>query len=90
MRRCCCSFGPTNGIYLPPKVIRLKGKSAVEEIDVGKKDMPNFFVEALTVANAKVYTDVREVIVPPEDRDLECRRVTADAAEYKPGEQRRS
>ena len=23
---------PTNGVYLPPKVIRLKGKSTVEEI----------------------------------------------------------
>ena len=50
---------PSNGVYLAPMVIRLKGKSVVEEVEVGKKDMPNFFVEALTVANAHVYTDVR-------------------------------
>ena len=47
---------PANGVYLPPKVMRLKGKSTVEEIDVVKKDMPNFFVEAVTVADGKVYT----------------------------------
>ncbi|HVT79520.1 MAG TPA: alpha-2-macroglobulin family protein [Phycisphaerae bacterium] len=76
---------PANGVYLAPKVVRLQGKSAVEEIDVGMKDMPNFFVEADTVANARVYTDVREVIVPPADRILNV-SVTANAAEYKPGE----
>jgi uncharacterized protein YfaS (alpha-2-macroglobulin family) len=75
---------PSNGIYLPPKVIRLKGKSTIEEIAVGRKDMPNFFVEALTVSNAKIFTDVREVIVPPEDRVLNV-SVTSDAPEYKPG-----
>ena len=48
---------PANGVYLPPKVIRLEGKSTVEEIDVVKKDMPNFFVEAVTVADGKVYTE---------------------------------
>ncbi len=76
---------PTNGVYLAPEVIRLNGKSVVREVEVGKKDMPNFFIEGLTVANAKVYTDVREVIVPPEDRILNV-SVSADAAEYKPGQ----
>lgn len=75
---------PSNSIYLPPKVIKLKGKSTVEEIQVGTKDMPNFFIEAMTVADARVHTDVREVIVPPEDRILNV-TVTADAAEYLPG-----
>ena len=76
---------PSNGVYLVPKVIRLQGKLAIEEVDVGMKDMPNFFVEVLTVANARVYTDVREVIVPPADRVLdvtvmgECRRKTSPA-----------
>src|SRR5262249_12489232 len=72
-------------VYLAPKVIRLQGKSTVEEVDVGKKDMPNFFVEALTVADARVYTDVREVIVPPEDRVVDV-SVTPDSTEYKPGQ----
>ena len=39
---------PTNGVYLPPKVLRLKGKSIEEEIAVVQRDMPNFFVEAVT------------------------------------------
>ncbi len=76
---------PSNGIYLAPKIIRMKGKSAVEEVEVGKKDMPNFFIEALTISDARIYTDVREVIVPPEDRILNV-SVTADSTEYRPGQ----
>ena len=37
---------PSNGVYLPPQVLRLKGKSTVVEVGVTQKDMPNFFVEA--------------------------------------------
>jgi len=76
---------PANGVYLPPKVLRLDGKSAIEQIMVVKKDMPNFFVEAITVSGARVYTEMREVIVPPENRVLEV-EVTPSATEYKPGE----
>ena len=68
-----------NGCYLPPKVLRLKGKSAVEEIEVLKKDMPNFYVEGLTVSGGKVYTEVREVIVPPEKRVLNVQVVPSAA-----------
>ena len=61
---------PANGVYLPPKMIRLDGKSTVEEIGVVKKDMPNFFVEAVTVADGRVYTETKEIVVPPEKRVL--------------------
>src|SRR5437763_13488184 len=37
-------FVRPSGVYLPPKVIRLKGKSTVEEVAVVQRDMPNFFV----------------------------------------------
>ena len=40
---------PTNGVYLAPKVLRLKGKSIEEEIAVVQRDMPNFFIEAMTL-----------------------------------------
>ena len=76
---------PTNGVYLPPKVIRLKGKSVVEEIAVVQKDMPNFFIEAMTVHGGKVHQEMREVVVPPEKRVLNV-EVLPSAAEYKPGE----
>lgn len=75
---------PTNGIYLAPKVIRLKGKSVAEEIEVLKKDMPNFFIEAVTVHGGKIHSDIREVVVPPEKRVLNV-EVIPDSTEYKPG-----
>ena len=76
---------PANGVYLEPKVIRLKGKSVIEEIAVVKKDMPNFFVEAVTVADGKVYTETKEVVVPPEKRVLNV-EVLPSSKTYKPGE----
>jgi uncharacterized protein YfaS (alpha-2-macroglobulin family)/tetratricopeptide (TPR) repeat protein len=75
---------PTNGVYLPPKLIRLDGKSHVEEIAVVQRDMPNFFVEAVTVADARVHQEVREVVVPPEKRVLNV-TVQPSQDEYKPG-----
>ena len=77
---------PSNSVYLPPKVIRLTGKSTVHEIAVLKKDMPNFFVEALTIADAKVHDEAKEIVVPPETRVLDL-QVETDATEYLPGSQ---
>ena len=37
---------------------------------VVKKDMPNFYVEAVTIADGKVHSDAKEIVVPPEDRVL--------------------
>ena len=76
---------PSNGVYLPPKMLRLKGKSIAEEIAVVQKDMPNFFVEAVTVANGGVHTEVREVVVPPEKRVLNV-DVQPSQKEYLPGQ----
>ncbi|MCA9178230.1 MAG: alpha-2-macroglobulin [Planctomycetales bacterium] len=77
---------PANGVYLPPKVIRMQGKSIVEEIAVIRKDMPNFFVEAMTIADGNVYTEMKEIVVPPEKRVLNV-EVTPSAEEYLPGEE---
>jgi uncharacterized protein YfaS (alpha-2-macroglobulin family) len=76
---------PTNGVYQPPKVLRLQGKSTREEISVIQKDMPNFFVEALTISGGRMHTDVREVVVPPEKRVLNV-EVKPSQQEYKPGQ----
>ena len=76
---------PCNGIYQAPQVLRLNGKSAVETIAVAKKDMPNFFVEALTVSGGKIYNEVREVTVPPEQRILTV-DVQPSAEKYQPGQ----
>ncbi|MCP4379795.1 MAG: alpha-2-macroglobulin, partial [bacterium] len=76
---------PTNGVYLAPKIFRLKGRSIGEQIEVIKKDMPNFFVEALTVADGKVYREVRQIVVPPEKRVLDV-KIFPSKKKYKPGE----
>jgi uncharacterized protein YfaS (alpha-2-macroglobulin family) len=81
---------PTRGrsrggsVYQPPKVIRMKGKSTIEEIEVVQRDMPNFFVEALTISGGKVHTETKELIVPPEKRILNV-EVEPSAQVYKPG-----
>ncbi|HEY2838692.1 MAG TPA: alpha-2-macroglobulin family protein, partial [Pirellulales bacterium] len=77
---------PSNGAYLPPKVIQLKGKSTLEELEVTKKDMPNFFVEAVTIAGGKLYTEAKEIVVPPESRVLNV-EVQPSETEYKPGQE---
>ena len=64
---------PTNGVYLPPKVVHLRGKSTVEEIGIVPRDMPNIFVEALTVADGKVHDEAREIAIPPESRVVDDR-----------------
>ncbi|MEK6234833.1 MAG: MG2 domain-containing protein, partial [Planctomycetales bacterium] len=76
---------PSNGVYLPPRTIRMKGKSAVVPIAVAKKDMPNFFVEAVAVARGKVHSQVREVVVPPEKRVLNV-KIEPTSETYRPGE----
>ncbi|MEI6969930.1 MAG: MG2 domain-containing protein [bacterium] len=77
---------PANGVYLQPKILRLHGKSAIEEIEVTAKDMPNFFVEAYTISNGKLFSETREIVVPPEQRVLDL-KVVPSATTCKPGEQ---
>jgi len=76
---------PANGTYLPPRIIHLDGKSTVVELEVTSKDMPNFFVEAVTVANGRVHTRTREIHVPPEKRILNV-EVVPSAEGYEPGQ----
>ncbi|MGY8731581.1 MAG: alpha-2-macroglobulin family protein [Pirellulales bacterium] len=77
---------PTNGVYLPPKLVRLNGKSTVVDITVIQKDMPNFFVEAVTIANGRIFQETKEIVVPPEKRVIDV-AVTPSAETYKPGEE---
>ncbi len=76
---------PTNGVYLKPRTLRIKGKSAEETVEIVQRDMPNMFVEAMTISEGRIHTEVREVVVPPEKRVLNV-DVVADRQEYKPGE----
>jgi uncharacterized protein YfaS (alpha-2-macroglobulin family) len=75
----------TNGVCLKPTLLHLNGKSAVQELDVAQRDMPNFFVEAVTVANGKLFSETKEIVVPPESRVTNV-EVLPSAVEYKPGQ----
>ncbi len=75
---------PVNGSYLEPEVLRLRGKTTTHEIVVERGDMPNFFVEALTVFDGRIHRAMREIVVPPESRVLGL-EVEPDATEYAPG-----
>ncbi|NNL76448.1 MAG: alpha-2-macroglobulin, partial [Desulfobacterales bacterium] len=76
---------PANGIYLPPKVIHMGAKSTVEQIAITQKDMPNIFVEAITVYDGKLHSETREIVVPPQKRVLNV-KVTPSKKTYRPGE----
>jgi hypothetical protein len=75
---------PTNGVYLAPHVLRLDGKSTVHELEVKQRDMPNFFLEAMTVSNGAAHTQVREVYVPPVKRVVNV-EVLPSEKDYRPG-----
>ena len=76
---------PADGVYLPPKVLHLRGKSAVEEIGIVPRDMPNMFVEALTIADGKVHDEAREIAIPPESRVVDI-AIEPSQTIHKPGQ----
>ncbi len=63
--------------HSPRSFIHVKGHSDVVEIPVDKDAAPNFFIEALTLRDAQIYTEVCEIIVPPVKKTLEV-KVLAD------------
>lgn len=68
-----------------PEFIRIQGRSAMKKIKIAKADMPNFFVEAWTINNGKIFSTVRQIVVPPEKRVLNV-AVNPSSTKYKPGE----
>ncbi|MFH2002010.1 MAG: MG2 domain-containing protein [Planctomycetota bacterium] len=76
---------PVNGTYRKPRTLTMTGKSRLAEIEVIKSDMPNFFVEAVTISQGKVHSELLEILVPPEKKVLDL-EVMPSATEYKPGE----
>jgi alpha-2-macroglobulin len=75
---------PSNGVYQPPKIVRIPGKSTVQTIAVTQADMPNFYIEAATIADSRYHEEVREVVVPPEKRIINV-EVEPSQTEYQPG-----
>lgn len=52
------------------RIIRIAGNSQVVDIPVALGDMPNFFIDAVTVADGGVHSVTREIVLPPETRKL--------------------
>lgn len=77
---------PQNGVYLPPKIIQSPEKIASEEIVIEVEDMPNIFVEAITVSHGQVITTLKEIAVPPTEKLVNV-DMSTDKNEYKPGEE---
>jgi alpha-2-macroglobulin len=69
------------------KRIVLDGRSGEVEIPLSIDDMPNTFIEALTVHGAEVHSTVRQILLPPESRVLE---VTVEPAKAKVKPQEKS
>jgi uncharacterized protein YfaS (alpha-2-macroglobulin family) len=74
-----------NSIVRKPQLLRLNGKSHEISIPVELRDMPNFFVEALTISNGEVINETKEIVVPPQKKVLNV-EVKPSAETYKPNE----
>ncbi|MBD3675424.1 MAG: alpha-2-macroglobulin [Planctomycetaceae bacterium] len=75
-----------NGVASRPVVLKMSGKSTVHTLDIGEKDRPNFFVEAVTIFNGRVHNVAREIIVPPSGKIVNV-EVASEQPEYLPGKE---
>ncbi len=76
---------PESGVYGKPRLLTLSDRSTEVKIPAELRDMPNFFVETLSVIDGKVVTETREIVLPPEKRILNV-EVSPSSENYKPGE----
>ncbi len=76
---------PSNGVYQPPLLLAMQGKTAVHEFPVVAGDQPNFFLEAYTVSDGKVHQVTLEIPVPPATRSLQL-TAKPDKEDYRPRE----
>lgn len=75
---------PMNGLCPAPQVLQLDGKSTVVNLKIGRDDMPNIFVEAITIADGELHSAVREIIVPPVQKVANV-EVISPQQKYRPG-----
>ncbi len=68
---------PSQGKVAETKIIQIPQNSQIVKIPVTLADMPNFFVEAVTVANGEIHTVTREIVLPPEKRKLNVEVIPA-------------
>ncbi|MDO5554862.1 MAG: alpha-2-macroglobulin family protein [Planctomycetia bacterium] len=74
-----------DGVAQRPHVLRLNGQSQIVPFTIEQADMPNIFFEALTVSDGHVFTEQKEIVVPPEKKILNL-EILPDAETYRPGD----
>lgn len=77
---------PANGLCPEPQLVKIDGKSTTVPIAVAKADMPNFFVEALTVTDGRLISEMTEIVVPPTQKIANV-EVLPSSKKYRPGEE---
>ncbi|MDG2126943.1 MAG: MG2 domain-containing protein [Fuerstiella sp.] len=77
---------PMNGLCPKPQVLQLNGKSTTVDLRIARDDMPNIFVEALTIADGRIHSEVSEIVVPPEKKIANV-EVLPSAERYRPGDE---
>ena len=78
-------IGKQTGKDAKPTVVRLDGGTTTLPLEIATADQPNFYCEAITVYDGKMYSEVREIRVPPADKTLKV-EVKPDKNSYLPGE----
>lgn len=76
---------PQNSVYQRPVWLKLEGKSTTYRFKLEEKDQPNIFIEAYTVAEARVHQVTRQILVPPSKR-IASVELTPDSTTYLPGQ----
>ncbi len=61
---------PSQGKFSETKVIHIQQQSQIVEIPLTLADMPNFFIEGVTVTKGEVHSTMCEIVLPPEKRQL--------------------
>ena len=67
------------------QVLRVTGRSAVVEVELGSAHVPNFFARAAMAHDYQVFYCNREIFVPPHEQLLQV-SVEGDRDEYRPGQ----
>lgn len=68
------------------EVVHVTGNTKLVEVPIEEKHIPNIYLSASMVSDAEVYSDTKQVVVPPVERFLDV-AVKADREQYQPREE---
>lgn len=68
------------------EVVHVTGNTKLIEVPIEEKHIPNIYLSASMISDAGVYSDTKQVVVPPVERFLDV-AVKADREQYQPREE---